>query len=717
MAVITVSSNTNLDELTYTTADDIVVSNNARLTIRKSNAVTFGTLTCSDGEVLISTQVTGADSTISHLRTNNTTINAAGRLVVRGDWVQLGVGDGEDNQTFTNPFAYPIPYLQVETGNGTDVWVDCYNLGTSTSTIHPGKYSAARQFKEATGTITFGSVAGGMHIPAVGARIRYPSILAVRTDNNINAWTINNGAYVDIDKFAVSSHNPNSYQANITIENCSHAHIKNFAVAVGNFYFNYNSDPYIDGAMQAFPRTSGTCRFWQNAPATLNRLTLCTHSSQPSFIGTTNATISNSYIGITNPLIASYVPDFSSTSNIIFNNVLFIRSVNLKDCYNLTFNDCEYMYLPTGATDTTTVNAFYVEKGSDITFNRLTIDYSPPRNSVIYLRSGGDNVQIYDSTLNLDLNTQQVFYFYQGGQLIGKNLTINGPLFRMADYSLSYSTKFHLKDVRIPEATTITTTPSGGDIDLKAIATGTLVAPTVFVVDVDAITAATNAGRTAGELAFFMCPPAVYDYHERVSGACRYNYAGGYIFRNSGDEAIFTPINKIYGITGFTGHTTTEETDVTHYYSLSTDRSSWGTWKALTTANLETESFTSSDGFYIRFRTLVSADLASDFVFTGYRIQTTIDPDYNHPELGVPITLENIVPGSNYYIYKISDNSVVASGIAYSDTVVTDGAIAGQVGIRVRKAGYVPFETGGNITASGLSTWISQVEDNIYEGA
>lgn len=100
--------------------------------------------------------------------------------------------------------------------------------------------------------------------------------------------------------------------------------------------------------------------------------------------------------------------------------------------------------------------------------------------------------------------------------------------------------------------------------------------------------------------------------------------------------------------------------------------------------------------------------------------------EYDHGNGLAPktVTLEitNIVAGSELAIYKASDNSVIVapqtvSGTSYStsytytaDTLVT---------IVLRNASgvtkYQPYKTQGNITANGLSVYVSQVEDIIAQ--
>jgi len=84
----------------------------------------------------------------------------------------------------------------------------------------------------------------------------------------------------------------------------------------------------------------------------------------------------------------------------------------------------------------------------------------------------------------------------------------------------------------------------------------------------------------------------------------------------------------------------------------------------------------------------------------------------------VNIVLTGVVNGSSYRIQKTSDGTELFSGTASGTTVTTaryQWTADLGVTIRVRKAGYLPFETTGTITQNGLSIVVTQIADTVYQ--
>ena len=83
----------------------------------------------------------------------------------------------------------------------------------------------------------------------------------------------------------------------------------------------------------------------------------------------------------------------------------------------------------------------------------------------------------------------------------------------------------------------------------------------------------------------------------------------------------------------------------------------------------------------------------------------------------VPVTLENVVIGSRYRVFKKSDGSLLFEGEALSSQVdlIYGGTTPTPVVVRVRKSAsgtrYQPFETEGSISSTGLSIYVKQLPD------
>lgn len=84
-----------------------------------------------------------------------------------------------------------------------------------------------------------------------------------------------------------------------------------------------------------------------------------------------------------------------------------------------------------------------------------------------------------------------------------------------------------------------------------------------------------------------------------------------------------------------------------------------------------------------------------------------------------PIELTNLAPGSRFRIERAADQSLIVEGVAATDTYQTTVPFTGPVAVvvKVRSSSapprYRPFTTGGTITATGLSVFVSQELDPV----
>lgn len=97
-------------------------------------------------------------------------------------------------------------------------------------------------------------------------------------------------------------------------------------------------------------------------------------------------------------------------------------------------------------------------------------------------------------------------------------------------------------------------------------------------------------------------------------------------------------------------------------------------------------------------------------------IFTNVDQSVLYPATIQTITLNNLVVGSRFELYNTTTSVVLDNNIASSATVVasvetSDGDV---IRVRVRKPGYVPFETQITMSAGTGSAYISQVVDSTY---
>ena len=119
---------------------------------------------------------------------------------------------------------------------------------------------------------------------------------------------------------------------------------------------------------------------------------------------------------------------------------------------------------------------------------------------------------------------------------------------------------------------------------------------------------------------------------------------------------------------------------------------------------------------------IITAQPASAQMYyaNGATLGTVRDPA--DPLFFAPITLQNIVVGSRYWIARASDlTTVLASGTAEATEITLDNLPAYAnpmlVEVRIRKASepikYQPFVTYGYLVRGGITVYCAQVVDNV----
>jgi hypothetical protein len=108
----------------------------------------------------------------------NNVATGLGTIDFKGEWYELGVGDGTDNQTFTLPYTGLATTLWVETGNGTDVFEMWMRIGDADAFTNYQTGDLGKVFKQTidTTSVTFGTSTQG-EAPSLGARIRMPNLV------------------------------------------------------------------------------------------------------------------------------------------------------------------------------------------------------------------------------------------------------------------------------------------------------------------------------------------------------------------------------------------------------------------------------------------------------------------------------------------------------------------------------------------------------------
>lgn len=732
MATIYVDTDKYLDEVTYAAGDTIMPRYGATLTIRKSTTVNPAQISTTTGIIRIDSFASGAVNPIVVMFTDTTTgFNAGdvGKLIVRGDWYYLGTGNGNANQTFTfyGPTTGGLPWVQVETGEGTDEWVDFVGLTLLTlSSIGRGSLGRFFTYSESTRTLTFGDGTNGAVVPN-GARVRCPSIFitsaAIATKSSYssrNTFASLYTGYFDIDKILLSDRMwlnwirvPSGKVSNLgcfgqaVISESMGIEIDRLIIAPSNHANLATSYSYIIGG-------------------TVTNSTWCSDVDdvwRPYLVSDCHFTDCNFFVLNRNDSGDCPV-DLQNSAGISFTRCNFAGgAITLNNNSSVTLLECTHSdrMLPTKWTTYSTY-AVSISGMTDLNIDQFSLhpDGCPCYNYVFFINSATRPV-ITNINYNMGNHSAMLFYIAAVEDGVFARGEVGQP--RNQVYrGVSTLNNVKLIDILTTANGTTTSSPQGRGVLFDGVAdgvggaySGSFDIPFLSLYD-PATTIST------GKLIFQAVAPNRTQNPAIISGTPYFDNSTAVVMERTGDIIEIESGVLIKGVSGFQniapvilGNYSTFY-DVT--YAIKFPGEDWGILKALTAENISSEVVDASVGFYLKVRVTCTGDRIAQPIPTSFAsasIFTTINPDIKKPYLFVPITLDNIIPGSSYYVFRNSDNSLVSNGIAGSSKVIFNAEYRGseQVTIRIRKKGYIPFETGGIINSSGLSSYISQQTDTI----
>lgn len=729
MATVYVESDAYLDEVTYVEDDDIHARNGAVLTIRKSPTVRPGKINSSVGGVVrVDSFAIGAvlPIVIEFMADggHGFQIYNESKLIIRGGWHILGTGDGTAGQTFTfYDSRGNMPWVQVETGNGTDEWIDCKSIALEalTSFAGPGPVLGSFfRYDQTTQTITFGDGTNGIVVPT-GARVRCPDIFLTdsgvdRTSGRTEISTVYIGN-IDLDTVLLSERMFLEVQRSIspkikrlgaftsTITESLGATIDTLILApssisttalntfsycktmsVTNMHMTTKQEDCVR-MYQVYESTFNDCSFFLlnrdssgDTPLemnscegiTINGINLVGGTGY--FNDTSNLTIndvrhSDTVTGIQTTANSSEVLDFSSCSAVVVDGVTKIAGG--CSCYNdmFSFSGANIMLLNVDYDGEGHADDLFRGTGCrNLTIARCTI--GTIRGGIVANTIAANDHKIFD-IIGTSIGSSN--FYGQNGKAQGVACSAVG-----GSWSGSFDNPWNLQYY---PAATITE----GRINLPCAA------------EVSGTTMTLLGGAR----------------HDNI----RTTYAP-----LTGDGLMIEIPDQIYGVSSFKDSPLGVSGTYSAYnlceYAIKFPGGDWSAWKEATGANLSAEPVSASEGFWLKIRITGDRDQWNRDC-QGMWLDVNVDPTAKRPFLYVDIALEDIVVGSAYRIEKISDGSLIAAGIATATTQVISVPYVGDtpVLIKVRKASeapkYYPFSTGGTIRSAGLNVYVAQVGDPI----
>lgn len=754
----TISSNAYYD-VACPSGGYITVENGATLTIRKTNYASQAAadITIADGRVLFDPSVTGGVSPIRFLMSGRMVLSKAAKFEANGSWHYLGTSDGTANQAFAffSPSATDTcPYCQVETGNGTDVWVDFLNIGinsTALTGVHPTSLEKGCFFKKNGGTLLFGDGTNGV-IPPNGARIRVPNIhiqygngASEDTGGNNIQWDIGSGATLDIEKLSTSY----SFWFNMVAP--SSVKIKDCGLGGGRFYLYNPGYIDVDGLSIPFPNARNTypaCHFTGIAGNyTINRIK-SSPISDASGIKFTNITDEATISNVTVPSLVANTVNLSTAlyiencSNINLNGIKIAASpMNIAGSRNLNVNNYRFTSHLTTQSTHATMSLIGIAPSSK--YNDIALwesDGTPPLGSLFTANNNSSvtNVNIEMNGVG-NTNWPLVTIGSATGFMLARasfgNIGSRTYIFNIPTNSFySKGCKYY----NVKTSTALTKLFSDDIIGFKGTEIKNVTAPTLPSAGASAPAGAgipgssdqaffviNNTDNTTGKICVIAATQIDSSYYEVLAGTPYFGNDNKVMLKKNGDSVQFTCPFPIYGVSSIINTTPVypeymwggvdfsasdrtklsfkqEGGDWTPYYGINTQMA--------TIAGL---TFDPALGLYVRVKITSNSNNDTAY-FRHIFIGANINGAALYPVAFTSIKLDNIVLGSTYRISRNSDDSVVASGTATGTTVNITGipyASDEAITIRVRKPGYKPFETGGTIVSTASSVWVSQESD------
>jgi len=678
---------------------------------------------------------------------NGITASSQGAVNFNGDWFELGTGTGTAGMTIQHYAADYCPAIQVETASGSGVfeWWCAVNATTNMDTGH-------RIFTcGTTGSITFGGTTWGK-IPPLGARIRVPNICIRSAYSNASQLTTA-VAHRDRPHFAGSG----QFTLNKTV----------FAGHAGRPNYNATSAAYIDSAILDGVSNAETGNATLTEQLTLSNCGVGVYATanyavfvrEASSVNISNCTfyrgttsgaiyISNSKnVALSNILgvnqMATNVVNLLYSSSISATNLSLMQSSNqgnvlaLTSCSDFLFSGTKISCKTASANTSQPYSAMTLTGCSDGVF--IGIDYV----------AGYPYWPLYDFCI-MSNNCTRVHFRDIGTQ--AAPFVAQGTGAPRALILQSGISDVHLSKVYcVPGSGYPYAIPQGSGTDLYVSESGN---PTAYTAQpwyygtycsgvgqriigqagqppqagqfrlpmfADVLTSATSLSLyiNTGTAKRSDSVLEASSYSEDVGGPFSRN--GGLIMPVSGSQITWTWSYPILGLTSFANTAPvisgTNTANFTLTYDLDKGAGFSGSFKALTAANLSSETGISPTGVRLKVRAVVNTANATNALtrIQIYGVTSAADCAANpYPYNNPPVSVVGGLAGSVYSIFRVSDgkrlDTRTGSG---SVTLLPDWYANASVVLRVRKPGYDAIESAFTLTERPASIPVSQIDNAI----
>ena len=351
MAVITVTTDSNVDDLTWRSNDTLTINNGATVTVNTNQTKSWSGITITNGTLRIeNTSTTDAirfvtARTSAALAQAITPASGLGSIEIAGNWIEIGEGDGSDHKELTIPYTDYVPCLWVQTAVDAltyEIWLNVTgvygpSLGKfiegfeSVSTGQKGKFFTQKPntvqdtiltLTNSTTTNTSRTISvsdtSGIFVGATITGTNIPNNSVVETIVNGTDLTINLAATGNASNVTVTIYNPFSQQLLPTVV----------------FGDNINGNVLGDGIKVRIPNimlTSDTSTKIQTLSALLGMTIVM---SSGGIITMDKCLLDEVYVTFTQAQIATVT------------NVGFTVPPAITECYDLTMDGIGYGLTP-----------------------------------------------------------------------------------------------------------------------------------------------------------------------------------------------------------------------------------------------------------------------------------------------------------------------------------------------------------------------------------
>jgi len=656
-------------------------------------------------------------------------IDARSTFTVTGDWYEVGLGDGTDNQVFTLPHEGHQPAVWVETGSGTGVFQIWHRINVSGSAAYSdpddfgNTFESGFVFSQVVGTSTltfYNSVNGG--VPPSGARIRIPNVhLGTTTlatpDTEINTAVLNDyirvvpplvsvNVFVDHMNGSSVSFEMRGTSTTVVTDSCWGLGVS------GNTVNNVNADVLIDNcyfgpgcaANYAVGPLTTPGILDNTGGLTLRNVVVCAGSAGSNAAALSVTTSANVFYEGVVKLVVPRQDENTTRCNLTIVSNFRAETLIMIGCYlnatsgcvGLEIDELIYGHVPgRGTTEPNATMAAYFTGSSDVTVRsgRLATGGAKHSEGQLYYVVDSNNVRIYNHgeiTAKIDgegkityvVNTNGVCSNLKLKRLWYDNISGISAINTMnaaSDILIENCSGSYAKEIEIDASRALMKGMHGasGSVDTGTGVEGDMnnVVGTCFL---DYF-----KSDTTGALGLLFNDRGTFHLAdvEITSGTPIWNGIGDLLMRTAGDQVVYTWPYSIKGHTGFAN--LAHEEDVvgggtyTFEYDLDTGSGFSGSWTTISGANLSAETI-SPAGFGFKVRITCTAS-ASDSAISGFAVLTTTtlaDQAANfYPLETYTLTVNGLKNPSEVRVYDAANPLVELDG----QEVITGGTFSLEI--------------------------------------